>query len=232
MLHKRIRLNTVLAVTVSLATAGVYAGEKNLDFEDETTRVNYSLGYQIGGDFKRQGVDMNAAAVVQGIKDALSEADPKMSTADMQATLVELKQKVTQAQRDARRKSELQILEDGEAYMAAHAEEDGVVTTESGLQYRIVSPGDGRAPLATDLVTVNYHGAHPNGVEFDSGEAAKFRLNAVIRGWTEGLQLIGEGGHIELVVPPELAYGTRGPMAHRTLVFDIELLAVESPDES
>jgi FKBP-type peptidyl-prolyl cis-trans isomerase len=148
----------------------------------------------------------------------------------MQATLMELKRKVTEAQRESRRKNELQIIEDGKIFMSENAKKDGVVTSDTGLQYRIADPGTGKTPIATDLVTVNYKGTHPNGVEFDSGEAVQFRLNGVIRGWTEGLQHIKEGGRIELVVPPELAYGQRGPMAHRTLVFDVELLSVESAE--
>jgi FKBP-type peptidyl-prolyl cis-trans isomerase len=207
------------------------AADSKLDFENETTRINYSLGYQIGGDFKRQGVEMQADAIVKGIEDALAAVEPQMSVEEMQATLVELKRKVTEAQRESRRKNELQLIEEGKAFMAEHAQKDGTVVTESGLQYRIIEPGTGKSPTATDVVTVNYTGTHPNGTTFDSGEGARFRLNGVIRGWTEGLQHIGEGGRIELVVPPELAYGGRGPLAHRTLVFDVELLAVEAPPE-
>jgi FKBP-type peptidyl-prolyl cis-trans isomerase len=219
-----------LAAILSTAMAGAIAAGEELDFEEEATRINYSLGYQIGGDFKRQNVDMNATAVIQGIEDALANAEPKMSPEEMQATLVELKRKVTEAQRASRRKNELQLIEDGKAFMAENAKKDGVITTETGLQYRIVEPGMGKAPAATDMVTVNYSGTHPNGAEFDSGEEIQFRLNGVIAGWTEGLQKIREGGRIELVIPPDLAYGGRGPLAHRTLLFDIELLTVENPE--
>lgn len=229
MLSKNIRLRVALAATLSMAVASCVAADSELDFEDETTRVNYSLGYQIGGDFKRQDVEMSADAIIQGIADALGDGEPQMSQEEMQATLMELKRKVTEAQRNARRKNELTLIEDGKAYMAENAQKDGVVTTESGLQYRIVEPGDGKSPVATDVVTVNYRGTHTYGAEFDSGEGARFPLNGVIAGWTEGLQYVKEGGRIELVIPPELAYGGRGPMAHRTLAFDVELLAVESP---
>ena len=232
MLDKKIGLGIALAVAASMAAADASAAERALDFENETTRINYSLGYQIGGDFKRQGVDMQADAVVRGIEDALAAVEPQMSVEEMQATLVELKRKVTEAQRDSRRKNELQLIEEGKAFMAEHAQKEGVVVTESGLQYRIIKPGTGKSPAATDVVTVNYTGTHPNGITFDSGEGAEFRLNGVIRGWTEGLQHIREGGRIELVVPPELAYAGRGPMAHRTLVFDVELLAVDAPPEN
>ena len=231
MISKTDRFRVVLVTMLLVAMSTCIAASEGLDFEDETTRINYSLGYQIGGDFKRQDVEMNADAVVKGIEDALAAVEPQMSVEEMQATLVELKRKVDEAQRESRRKNELQLIEDGKTFMADHAQKEGVVVTDSGLQYRIIEPGTGKSPVATDVVTVNYTGTHPNGTTFDSGEGAQFRLNGVIRGWTEGLQHIAEGGRIELVVPPELAYGGRGPFAHRTLVFDVELLAVEAPPE-
>jgi len=213
-----------------LATAGIATAGDALSLDDETAKVNYSLGYQIGGDFKRQGVEMNAEAIIRGIEDALSDAEPLMSKQEMYDTLVELKRQVTENQRASRRKAELEFVEQGKAYMAANASKPGVVTTESGLQYRIIDPGEGKTPAATDQVTVNYKGTLSNGNPFDSGEAASFRLNGVIKGWTEGLQLIKEGGKIELVIPPDLAYGDRGPLAHRTLVFEVELISVSTPE--
>jgi len=114
-----------------------------------------------------------------------------------------------------------------------------VKTTESGIQYRILTPGTGKNPLATDTVKVNYKGSLINGEEFDSsykrGEPAEFALNGVIPGWTEGLQLIKVGGKIELVLPPELAYGTRAlPSipANSILVFEVELLEITQAKET
>jgi FKBP-type peptidyl-prolyl cis-trans isomerase len=119
--------------------------------------------------------------------------------------------------------------------MEENAKKEGVVTTDSGLQYQIIEEGTGKAPSPTDKVTVNYRGTLINGNEFDSsysrGEPATFQLNGVIKGWTEGLQHIKEGGKIKLFIPPELAYGGRGPLAHRTLVFDVELLSVGDAPE-
>jgi len=124
-------------------------------------------------------------------------------------------------------------------YLDANAAKDGVKTTESGIQYRILTPGTGKNPLATDTVKVNYKGSLINGEEFDSsykrGEPAEFALNGVIPGWTEGLQLIKVGGKIELVLPPELAYGTRAlPSipANSILVFEVELLEITQAKET
>ncbi len=225
------KLNAV-ALICSFATWNITAAVANeeVDITDEMARINYSLGYQIGGDFKRQGVEMDAAAVVKGIEDALAGGEPLMGRDEMHATLVELKRKVTEQQREKRRKNELKLLDEGKQFMAENAAKAGVEVTESGLQYRVISPGTGPAPEYRDSVTVNYVGRLVNGNEFDSGESVSFRLDGVIRGWSEGMQLIREGGRIELVIPPQLAYGQRGAMAHRTLVFDVELLSVNDEE--
>ena len=216
-------------VLLAMSTGSAYAGE-TLKLEDETSRINYSLGYQIGGDFKRQGIELNAEAVVKGMQDALSGSEPLMPQPEMNATLVELKRKVVAEQRAKRREAELEKTAAGKKYLEENAKKPGVVTTPSGLQYKIIEAGSGKTPGPTDTVTVNYRGTLINGNEFDSsydkGKPVTFPLNGVIKGWTEGLQLVKEGGKIELVIPSQLAYGDRGPLAHQTLVFDVELIAV------
>jgi FKBP-type peptidyl-prolyl cis-trans isomerase FklB len=225
------RLTAVALITLN-ASGALYA-EQPLDLEDETTRINYSLGYQIGGDFKRQNVEMNAEAVVQGIRDALSGAEPKLSAAQMRTTLMELKRKVVAEQKQRSAKQELEILAEGKRFIEENAKQPGVITTASGLQYKIIEEGSGRKPGPTDQVTVHYRGKLIEGREFDSshkrGKPATFRLNGVIKGWTEGLQLMKEGGKAQLFIPPELAYGRRGPLAHQTLIFDVELIAAGDP---
>jgi len=228
-----IRYASLLSIAL---LAGSASAAEPLKLDDETARINYSLGYQIGGDFKSQGVEMNAEAVVRGIEDALSGAKPLMEPQAMQATLVELKHKVVDAQRKKQKESELQYISTGKKFMQENAGKPGVKTTASGLQYKIIEAGKGKAPKPTDQVTVNYRGTLTNGNEFDSsyrrGEPTTFNLGGVIKGWTEGLQLIREGGKIQLVLPPKLAYGDRGPLAHRTLVYDIELISVGSGSQA
>jgi FKBP-type peptidyl-prolyl cis-trans isomerase FklB len=206
------------------------AAAEALDFNDPTTRTNYSLGYQIGGDFKRQGVEMHAEAVVQGIRDALAGSEPQMPEAEMQATLIELKKKVVADQRAKRQKRETEIMAEEKVFLEANTGKPGVVTTASGLQYIHLEEGSGKSPGASDQVTVQYRGKLIDGTEFDSsfkrGKPASFRLDSVIKGWSEGLQLMKEGGKSRLFIPPELAYGHRGPLAHRALIFEVELLSV------
>ena len=128
-------------------------------------------------------------------------------------------------------------MKDGEAFLAANAKKDGVKTTASGLQYKVLKPGDGKGkmPKATDTVKVHYHGTLLDGSVFDSsverGEPISFPLNGVIPGWTEGLQLMKEGDKFQFVIPGKLAYGAQSPSPkigpNSTLVFDVELLAIE-----
>ena len=109
-----------------------------------------------------------------------------------------------------------------------------MVTTPSGLQYRVLEPGTGRTPRATDTVTVNYRGTLIDGKEFDSsykrGKPATFRVDGVIAGWTEALQLMKVGAKWQLFIPHKLAYGEKGPLRDKTLIFDVELLSIVEPE--
>lgn len=129
----------------------------------------------------------------------------------------------------------MSALERGQQFLKENSTKEGVKTTSTGLQYKITQEGTGRAPKASDTVVVHYRGTLINGTEFDSsfkrGEPATFPLNAVIRGWTEGLQLIKEGGKATLYIPSELAYGKRGAGSDigpdETLIFDVELVKIQ-----
>jgi len=207
---------------------------ETLDFKDETTRINYSLGYQIGGDFKQQNVEMNAEAVVEGIKDALAGGEPKMSMPEMHQTLVDLKQKVEADLKEKMRLRENELIAAGEKFMEENAKKEGVITTESGLQYKVIKEGSGKKPIGTDTVTINFKAFTFDGREFDSsekhGKPATFQVNRVISGWSEGLQQMKEGGKAMLYVPPKLGYTRSGPLSHQTLVFEVELLSIDKPE--
>jgi FKBP-type peptidyl-prolyl cis-trans isomerase FklB len=210
------------------------AAEETLALEDENTRINYAVGYQVGGDFKRQGIEIDPEIVARGVEDALSDAKPQMTSVEMRKELAVLQQKVA-AERKARAeelaKSQRQA---GQEFLAANKDKEGVKVTDSGLQYKIIEPGSGKQPGPTDKVRVNYRGTRIDGSEFDSsykrGKPAEFRLDRVIKGWTEGMQLLKEGGKAKFFVPYGLAYGERGRLGNQTLIFDVELLAVVEPD--
>ncbi len=239
-IHSFIQLSLLLlpfavasAGPIDMSSTGKETSRSALDIKDKTTRINYSLGYQIGGDFKKQGVTLDPQAVVQGIEDALKGGQPQLSQPEMLTVLRELKGKIVAQQRSIQRDMELKYIAQDKKFLEENKAKPGVKTTASGLQYKIVEPGKGKRPRATDTVSVNYRGTLTNKQEFDSshdrGGPASFPLDGVIKGWTEGLQLIKEGGKIQLIVPTELAYNDRGPLAHRALIFDVELVSVSEP---
>ena len=205
------------------------------DPEDEKQKLSYSIGYQVGGDFKRQGLEIYPELVVKGVLDAQAGSEPLMAPEEMRQTLTELKQQAAAAAKQQREEQARKNLAEGEAFLAANAEKEGVVTLPSGLQYQVLSEGEGNPPTATDTVTVHYRGTLIDGTEFDSsygrGEPATFPLDRVIPGWTEGLQLMRPGAKYRLFVPPALAYGERGGSSkigpNSALVFEVELLSVQ-----
>ena len=223
----------MVLVGTALLLSGCTADEKP-QLKDENDRVNYSLGHQIGGDFKRQGVEVRSELVVKGIQDALSGAEPLMTPEEMNKTLMDLKKRIVTAQREERQQAAKDNLSKGKAFLEENAKKEGVKTLPSGLQYKVIQEGSGATPEATDTVVVHYRGTLIDGTEFDSsysrGEPATFRADRVIRGWTEALQMMKEGDKWELFIPPELAYGERGAGAkigpNSTLIFEVELISV------
>jgi FKBP-type peptidyl-prolyl cis-trans isomerase len=231
-------MRSVLTVAIGAGLcAAAWAAEDNpVELKTETDRINYSIGFQIGGDLKRQGVQLNSEAIVKGIQDALGGSAPQMNPDEIHRTLVDLKRRILAEQQDRQRAELTRRLEDGKGFLAENARKEGVVSLPSGLQYRPVQEGTGKQPGPTDTVTVHYKGTLIDGTEFDSsyktGKPVSFQLNGVIAGWTEGLQLMKEGGKAQLFIPPQLGYGDRGPLAQQTLVFDVELVSVGAKDDA
>lgn len=199
------------ALTVGLFVSVCFAGDEVM-LKDENDRVNYSLGFQIGGDFKRQSVEIRPELVVKGIQDALGGIEPLMTPKEMRATLVDLKKRIEQAEREKREKALAKNLTEGEAFLAANVKKEGVTSLPSGLQYKVIQEGSGKMPAASDTVTVHYRGTLIDGTEFDSsysrGEPATFRTDRVITGWKEALQLMKPGAKWQLFIPGPLAYGS------------------------
>jgi FKBP-type peptidyl-prolyl cis-trans isomerase FklB len=205
------------------------------DLEGEKQKLSYSVGYQVGGDFTRQGLSIDPELVVQGVRDALEGSEPLMTPEEMRQALTELKQQTAATAKRQREEQARKNLVEGKAFLAENAKKEGVRTLPSGLQYRVLSEGEGEPPAATDTVTVHYRGTLIDGSEFDSsygrGQPDAFPLERMIRGWAEGLQLMRPGAKYRLFIPPELAYDERGKGArigpHSVLVFEVELLSVQ-----
>jgi FKBP-type peptidyl-prolyl cis-trans isomerase FklB len=222
-------VSVLFACFTMLAAVPVLA-EEPLKLEDENARISYSVGYQVGGDFNTQGVAIDLDVLARGAADAIAGAEPLMTPQEMRKELTDLQKEVTDARKARAAKLAAEQREAGKAFLESNKTKVGVEVTESGLQYRIIEPGTGRQPGPTDQVTVNYRGTRIDGTEFDSsykrGKPAQFRLDRVIKGWTEGLQLLKEGGKAQLFVPHELAYGERGRLGNQVLIFDVELISV------
>ena len=221
------------ALTVILFFNITFAVESPI-IEDEKDRVNYSLGYQIGGDLKRQAVELQSELIVKGIQDAISGTKPLMTPQEMRTVLVELKKRIEKTEREKLLHDSVKNLAEGEAFLTENAKKEGVQVLPSGLQYRVVREGTGVSPKAVDTVTVNYRGMYIEGTEFDSSfkrnSPASFKVNRVIGGWTEALQLMKEGAKWELYIPAKLAYGERGAgigiPPNSALIFEVELISV------
>ena len=222
----------LFAAVIAVCFSGVcLAGEKT-ELKDENDRVSYSVGYQIGGDFKRQGVELNPEKLVKGIQDARSGAEPLMTRQEMHQALVDLKKKIMAEERKRRKEEAEKIRKDGEAFLAANGKKKGVVTLPSGLQYKVIVEGSGKSPKATDEVTVHYRGTLIDGTEFDSsyqrGKPSTFRADSVIAGWKEAIPMMKEGAKWELFLPADLAYGERGALPNippnSALIFDVEMI--------
>lgn len=252
------RIYKVLAISAALVAAVACGGQKTpkaladlklpkhladsvaslLPSKGLTDSVSYGMGQRMGATLRQQGLtELNMAKVIEGFKDFMkAEGNLNDSTFAKQFKMLFINQDMQQAwdsymyQYDAYMTAISQI--PNKLFLDENAVKEGVATTASGLQYKIIEQGGGVKPGVQDTVKVNYVGKLIDGTVFDqSTEPISFPLNGVIRGWTEGMQLIGEGGKATLYIPYDLAYGVRGTRdgkvpPYSTLIFDVELLEV------
>jgi len=198
-------------------------------------KVSYVLGQSIGGDFRRQGFEINLEIFTESLTDAFNGKESKMRVSEMQHIMQNFQRAMEDKKQAAQMEAGKKNIEAGEKFLEENGKKEGVVTTESGLQYKVISEGSGKKPAATDTVETHYEGKTLEGKIFDSsykrGQTATFPLNGVIKGWTEALQLMAEGSKYELYIPHELAYGPSGSGGtiepYSTLIFTVELVAVK-----
>ena len=230
---------TLLAVALTGALAPAPALHAQ-ELTTEQEKLSYSLGLILGQKLKMDIEDLDVDAFRSGVETIYSDEEPLLNDQQIGEVMQGFQQRKMEEQQQAMAQLADENKKAGEAYMAENADKDGVTTTESGLQYEELAAGEGDSPEASDTVKVHYRGTLIDGTEFDSSYArnqpVSFPLDGVIPGWTEGLQLMKEGGKARLVIPSDLAYGPGGMGnaigPNETLVFEVELLEVNPESEA
>ncbi len=203
-----------------------------MSFDTIEQRVSYGVGRQLGDQLRNNPFkEFDITAVQAGIADALADAASQVSDEDLNEAFSVVSKKLQELEQAAAKEASAE----GEKFLAENAKRDEVTVTESGLQYEVITTGEGEKPSAESTVSVHYHGTFADGKVFDSsverGQPAEFPVNGVIAGWTEALQLMTEGSKWKLTIPYDLAYGERGSQGaippYATLVFDVELLSIK-----
>lgn len=213
-------------------------GNKAGDFDSPEARRSYALGMDIGNSLKELPVDIKVDELSQGVSDVVSGGDTRLSQEELDGVMQSFVKDMEAAQQKKASEQAENNADKGKKFLAENKDKDGVETTDSGLQYKVLEEGEGPSPGESDSVTVHYTGKLIDGTVFDSsrkrGEPVTFPVDAVIPGWTEALQLMKKGAKYELYIPPDLAYGERGAGAqigpNETLIFDVELISVDKGD--
>ena len=232
---------------VSLVVAGISAAAlaADVDIKTEKDKISYAIGVDIGRNITNRQVDINPDALAAGLKSIVTGSKPLLTDDQLKEAMTSLQntmqakmqermkvQQAEQAQAGDKNKKE------GEAFLAENKKKEGVKTTASGLQYKVMNPGSGPKPTTSDTVTVHYRGTLLDGKEFDSsykrGEPMEFPVTGVIKGWTEALLLMPVGAKWQLYIPSDLAYGERGTGRdigpNSVLQFDVELVSIKGKD--
>ena len=229
------KLKASIALLSGLAMTASFADEPKLELSSEMQQVSYSIGVDLGRNMKKQGFTMDVPSLSKGIQDGFSGQTPALTDDKMKEVLMKF-QKEFVAKKNAEMAQVGQTnLDKGQKFLADNKAKQGVVTLASGLQYKIITAATGDKPKASDSVTVDYTGRLIDGRVFDSsekqGKPITFKVDQVIPGWTEVLQLMPVGSTWEVYIPANLAYGPQavGPMIgpNETLVFNIHLISVQ-----
>lgn len=221
-------MKKVLVISLCLFAIGISTTLKSQEMTEDQ-KISYALGIGSWENFASQGIEIDLEPFIQGMRDGKAEQN-KFTPDEMQEIFQLLNQKMQLKQMQEVTAEK----EKGRAFLAENKNKEGVVETESKLQYKVIKMGDGAKPSATDVVKVHYHGTTLDGNVFDSSvernEPAVFPLNRVIKGWTEGLQLMPVGSKFIFYIPSELAYGDQAPSPAikpgSTLIFEVELFEI------
>lgn len=228
-----------IAVVGIIFLASQVSAQESQTLKSQKEKISYMIGMDIGGNFKRQSVDIDPDILARGIKDALSGAKPQLSDQEAREVMASFEKEMRAKQEEIRKTVGEKNKIEGEKFLAENKSKEGIQTLPDGLQYKVITPGKGKKPQLTDTVIAHYRGTLIDGTEFDSsyrrGQPASFPVSGVIRGWTEALQLMEEGGKWQLFIPPNLAYGDRGAGQvigpNAVLIFEVELISIQEKKE-
>jgi FKBP-type peptidyl-prolyl cis-trans isomerase FklB len=211
-----------------------------MNLDSHQAQVSYIIGRDLARNFAQQGIELDVDTLAEALKEGLQGLPSRLTQEQMQAAMQQLQEQMGGPEDDTNQETNDTDMSnnkaEGEAFLAQNAQKAGVNTLPSGLQYEVLTEGSGPKPSLKSSVTTHYHGTLINGTVFDSsyqrGQPATFPVNGVIAGWTEALQLMGEGSKYRLYIPSDLAYGKRGAgrdiPGDTALIFDVELLKVNN----
>jgi FKBP-type peptidyl-prolyl cis-trans isomerase len=219
---------------VNIAISGDAPSKQKKELKTEKEKISYSLGVEIGRSFKELKNEIDMDTLWNGFSDSIHGRELLMSEQEGRAVKQKFLTRIQNQRKSKRENMSDDNKKEGMTFLLENKTKAGVITTKSGLQYIILRKGDGDKPKDTDQVKVHYRGTLLNGDEFDSsykrGKPATFRLNAVIKGWQEGLQLMSPGSKYKFFIPSEMGYGERGAGnmigPNATLIFEVELLDI------
>src|SRR6266513_2026376 len=227
---------TIYLAAILVASIGLAQDKAQL--KDQKEKASYSIGHELGASLKKGNMDVNTDILTKGLKDGLTGAKSALTDEQIKETLTAFQKEMMEKQQAAQKELGEKNTAAGEKFLTENKKKDGVKTTASGLQYKVLKEGSGASPKETDTVVTNYKGTLIDGTEFDSSykrnEPASFPVNRVIKGWTEALQLMKPGAKYQLFIPSSLAYGERGAGQligpNATLIFEVELLSIKPPE--
>ncbi len=232
-------MKRLFAVFIAAGLLGCQAKEEpefvEVNLEDKEHKLSYALGLNFSDQLKKQlGLTIDVDVFVQGFKDGYTGESPLLSPDEALKILIEMQEEQRAQQQAEKNKMAEKNKKAGEAFLAENMKKEGVVALDSGLQYKVIKAGDGPKPKKTDAVSCHYRGTLLDGTQFDSsydrGQPAQFRVDQLIPGWTEALQLMPTGSKWELYIPSYLAYGARpaGQISpNSTLIFELELIEIK-----
>jgi len=243
-MNRMIKTAAAVGAVIALAAcqqqdSGSESAEAELQLETSNQRLSYGVALGLGRNMANDGMTVDVDAFAAGLRDAMTNSPQRLTDEEIQAEMMAFQERINQ-EREAQNSQMAEAnAAAGTAFLLENSTRDGVVTTESGLQYQVLEAGDGATPGADDSVQVHYRGTLIDGTEFDSsyarGEPVTFGVGQVIPGWTEALQLMQVGSKYKLFIPSDLAYGQGGAGdrigPNATLIFEVELLDIPSQQE-